>query len=207
MATENIVKGIAYRIKAAAEGVWDKCSFWTHADDLEFSDGQNASTKLSAINGITDDLSCEDASIALSAAAGKQLNESLGGLTFTQDSEGNWGYLPSGADSVIPFKTGGEMVYTGCKALNTSSFVDFTCGFEPQYAIVCHYYTTSDKFMVIYVDYRTNEVTRLTINYNASATQVSFSSYISYYKKTSTGVSIKAIDSDYTHYASVFLGR
>ena len=108
MATENIVKGIAYRIKAAAEGVWDKCSFWTHADDLEFSDGQNASTKLSAINGITDDLSCEDASIALSAAAGKQLNESLGlqiksiSFTGTTDEGGSFTIpIPSDCTDVI----------------------------------------------------------------------------------------------------------
>ena len=29
----------------------------------------------------------------------------LGGLNFAQDAEGNWGYIPSGADSVIPFKS------------------------------------------------------------------------------------------------------
>lgn len=32
----------------------------------------------------------------------------LSGLNFAQDSEGNWGYIPSGADSVIPFKKGYE---------------------------------------------------------------------------------------------------
>jgi hypothetical protein len=34
------------------------------------------------------------------------LNQNMGGLTFAQDSEGKWGYKPSGADSVIPFKSG-----------------------------------------------------------------------------------------------------
>ena len=34
--------------------------------------------------------------------------EALGGLVFGQDSEGNWGYIPPGADTVIPFKKGGE---------------------------------------------------------------------------------------------------
>ena len=33
-----------------------------------------------------------------------QLNSDLGGLTFAQDAEGNWGYIPSGADAVIPFR-------------------------------------------------------------------------------------------------------
>lgn len=32
------------------------------------------------------------------------LNGNLGGLKFSQDEEGNWGYIPSGADTVIPFK-------------------------------------------------------------------------------------------------------
>lgn len=27
----------------------------------------------------------------------------MGGLTFSQDAEGNWGYRPSGADAVVPF--------------------------------------------------------------------------------------------------------
>lgn len=28
----------------------------------------------------------------------------MGGLSFGQDAEGNWGYKPSGADAVIPFR-------------------------------------------------------------------------------------------------------
>lgn len=35
------------------------------------------------------------------------LHNSLGGLTFEQDAEGNWGYKPAGADTVTPFKSGG----------------------------------------------------------------------------------------------------
>ena len=33
-------------------------------------------------------------------------NDDTAGLKFAQDAEGNWGYIPSGADTVIPFKTG-----------------------------------------------------------------------------------------------------
>lgn len=29
----------------------------------------------------------------------------MGGLTFSQDAEGNWGYKPEGADAVIPFRS------------------------------------------------------------------------------------------------------
>lgn len=28
----------------------------------------------------------------------------MGGLSFGQDAEGNWGYIPSGADAVVPFR-------------------------------------------------------------------------------------------------------
>lgn len=35
-------------------------------------------------------------------------DEALGGLTFGQDAEGNWGYIPPGADSVVPFKKSGS---------------------------------------------------------------------------------------------------
>ena len=32
------------------------------------------------------------------------LNNDLDGISFSIDEEGNWGYIPSGADTVIPFK-------------------------------------------------------------------------------------------------------
>ena len=33
-----------------------------------------------------------------------QLSSDLGGLSFGQDAEGNWGYKPEGADAVVPFR-------------------------------------------------------------------------------------------------------
>lgn len=41
------------------------------------------------------------------ANAYSALNNSLGGLEFAQDAEGNWGYKPAGADTVTPFRNGG----------------------------------------------------------------------------------------------------
>ncbi len=38
------------------------------------------------------------------------LHNSLGGLTFEQDAEGNWGYKPAGADTVTPFKSGSAIL-------------------------------------------------------------------------------------------------
>ena len=45
-----------------------------------------------------------DAGKVAGALAVKELSSDLGGLTFAQDAEGNWGYIPSGADAVIPFR-------------------------------------------------------------------------------------------------------
>lgn len=44
-----------------------------------------------------------DAEMVAGALAVKELSSDLGGLTFAQNEEGDWGYIPSGADAVIPF--------------------------------------------------------------------------------------------------------
>ena len=36
-----------------------------------------------------------------------QVSSELGGLSFAQNEEGEWGYKPSGADAVIPFNKAG----------------------------------------------------------------------------------------------------
>jgi hypothetical protein len=45
-------------------------------------------------------------------------HSSLSNISFDQDSEGNWGYIPSGADTVIPFKKGLDV-----GLLNTYKFI------------------------------------------------------------------------------------
>ena len=78
MSTENIVSGRKYRILSdAAQQIWDRISFWNKAADTEANDGIDLETKVGAINGITDDLTCEDPSIAASSVAVKTLNDSL----------------------------------------------------------------------------------------------------------------------------------
>lgn len=37
----------------------------------------------------------------------KGADAQTGGLAFGQDEEGNWGYIPPGADTVVPFRQGG----------------------------------------------------------------------------------------------------
>lgn len=48
-------------------------------------------------------------------------NNDLGGLSFGQDSDGNYGYKKDGADSVIPFKKGGEGIVLICHGLAQKS--------------------------------------------------------------------------------------
>lgn len=53
------------------------CSQWTSSNTVYFDDGNTAQTKVGAINGITDSLTATNSSIALSAAAGKNLQDQV----------------------------------------------------------------------------------------------------------------------------------
>lgn len=49
MSTENIVKNRYYRIlKDKTNAIWDRISFWTHADDVELTGGATLSSDLTA---------------------------------------------------------------------------------------------------------------------------------------------------------------
>ena len=61
--------------------------------------------------GLANNCTTTIAGFALDARQGKELmdrinelNRDLGGLSFGQDADGNWGYKAGGADTVIPFK-------------------------------------------------------------------------------------------------------
>ena len=97
---------VPYRIWDKVNGVWNELRFKTNTKSVDAADGENLEVKIGAINGITSDLSGEADDIAASIKCVKELNESLGGLKFAQDAEGNWGYIPSGADTVIPVSGG-----------------------------------------------------------------------------------------------------
>ncbi len=56
----------------------------------------------------------------------KQVNNSLGGLQFGVDENGNYGYIKAGADTVTPFKQGIEYVEGGIGApLSNATIVTF----------------------------------------------------------------------------------
>ena len=145
MATINHVSGKSYRVCTNADtDTYDELSFKTDSTDVKFNDGYSAEYKVGIINGITDDLSCEDSSIAASSAAVKTLNDSLGGLRFGKDGDGNYGYYGAD-DSLIPFKHAGYDVNTftvgggdfksayPCQAYNTLKVT--TSGGNPQLSI------------------------------------------------------------------------
>lgn len=76
------VSGKSYRVCTDAENdAYDELSFKTDASDVNFTDGTDVETNLSAIKGITSDMSCEDENIAISA---KAVNDSLSSLFTTQ---------------------------------------------------------------------------------------------------------------------------
>lgn len=79
---EQIITGRKYRkCIDVANKVWLRISFWTSANDVEFDDGKTLQQKLGTINGITDSLSSTDIKSALSAKAGKVLNDKLDELS------------------------------------------------------------------------------------------------------------------------------
>ena len=53
------------------------CSQWTSSNTVHFDDGNTAQSKVGAINGITDSLTATNSNIALSAAAGKNLQDQV----------------------------------------------------------------------------------------------------------------------------------
>lgn len=94
MASISKVSGKSYRICTDAENdAYDELSFKTDAGDVSFTDGTDVETNLSAIKGITSDMSCEDENIAISA---KAVNDSLECLIKTEIFEGTSVAIASG---------------------------------------------------------------------------------------------------------------
>lgn len=74
---EIIVTGKKYRVWDAENSQWKRMSFYTQAEDMAFTDGLDAETKVGAINGITSSLASTSKNYALSASAGKDLKAQI----------------------------------------------------------------------------------------------------------------------------------
>lgn len=107
----------------AVNNLFETYSFWTHAKDVEFDDGEVAQNKVGAINGITSDYACEDESMAASITSVSALNNSLGGFTpIINESTGQiTGYKTKvGADTVFPFSRSAKYIATFTKDDSTT---------------------------------------------------------------------------------------
>ena len=70
---------------------------------------QNALTNGAASNGVG---ASQKALADAYAALDGNLTDSLGGMSFGVDADGNYGYIKAGADTVTPFKSGGSLKKT-----------------------------------------------------------------------------------------------
>lgn len=82
---EIIVTGKKYRVWNEENSQWKRMSFYTQAEDVAFTDGLDAETKVGAINGITSSLASTSKNYALSASAGKDLKAQIDDLCNNLD--------------------------------------------------------------------------------------------------------------------------
>lgn len=116
-------------------------SLWSNANTVEADDGKNMQTKVGAINGITSSTTANSTDIAASAnlvnTRCNELSNNLGGLSFGQDADGNWGFRIGGADPVVPFKGEPDFDYE-----HNISIPYIVVAGNPN---VLHYYTMTEK--------------------------------------------------------------
>lgn len=110
------IKGTLYDIKdrykwTGTQAQWDALDKSTLPQDTEvivnITDDYDESTPGITIDTLTtmEQVNAEtDVSKPVGAGAVKELNNSLGGLQFGVDENGNYGYIKIGADTVTPFK-------------------------------------------------------------------------------------------------------
>lgn len=82
MASLNEVRGKAYKVNVdPVNDIWEKLSFWTMACDVFNDDNDNdLESCCGGITGITDSLSSNSTTVALSAVAVKKLQEQINSL-------------------------------------------------------------------------------------------------------------------------------
>ena len=116
-------------------------SLWSNANTVEADDGKNMETKVGAINGITSSTTANSTDIATSAnlvnTRCNELSNNLGGLSFGQDADGNWGFKIGGADPVVHFKGEPDFDYE-----HNISIPYIVVAGNPN---VLHYYTMTEK--------------------------------------------------------------
>ena len=107
---ETIVTGRKFRkLIDEANKLWQRISFWTKSSDVEFDDGNDAETKLGAIDGITDSKNSTSSNIAISAKAFSELYSDLDECSLERRQDGVWiTYTPPGGADPVSKKLGGS---------------------------------------------------------------------------------------------------
>ncbi len=114
MSTINKKSRKPYRILTDVKNkIWDEIHFLTDAKSVDAADGTNLETKVGAIKGITSSPNVTEGGYAVDAAA---LNSRLGNQEFGFDSDGNFAHRAVGADTWLPFKSGGAAIKLGSDA-------------------------------------------------------------------------------------------
>lgn len=100
--SEKKVTGKFYRIWSAADKLWHRISFWTHANDVEFNDGKTAQTKVGAIKGITTSTNTKETGYAADATTVAALNQSLDNI--------NWKQISSKLNKQVWYRLSGDYI-------------------------------------------------------------------------------------------------
>nr|DAO52741.1 MAG TPA: hypothetical protein [Caudoviricetes sp.] len=74
-------------------------------DDGTYAEPTASVSGLSTLEQVTAAATAGNVTDPVGAGAVNELNSSFGGLKFGKDSDGNYGYIKDGADTVIPFST------------------------------------------------------------------------------------------------------
>ena len=150
--------GKSYNIFDKINNVWNKCSFWTHSNDVFYPDGKSATTKHSAINGITSDITGEAEDIAASIKCVNQLNSSLESMSNK---------LP-----VI------RTLETTLTAVDTWSYIDYPDGFNKDNTIVISAMIQYSSGVWIGVIHLGKGVLETMLHTNGVAMETNYSAYL-----------------------------
>lgn len=84
------------------------------------------------------------------ADAVKEVYSSFGGLKFGKDSDGNYGYIKDGADTVTPFKSGFNGADIYMSGTNSGNLSKIELASKGQYFYGFDYDNSTKKFTVLY---------------------------------------------------------
>ena len=121
------------------------------------------------------------------------------GLSFGQDEEGNWGYKPSGADTVIPFKS--STIFSGdffdyCGQLIGNRVVNGTDTLDSSFYIKKYFYygDKAYKYLSHSIPFQNRNTITIEYTFKISDSSYSGNTYARYY------IGIATANNDYTTY-------